>query len=725
MKKLLNLAFALLISAASFAQGYNVQVCVVITGPQPNNPLVASLTYYNSNGAAVTMVDTLYSIQLPYTHCFQSYLQLPDSGFFAYANGFVQLSTCAPTVVYNYAQGISSNTTITVNAQNCSSGSSCTASISQIPGTNILTATGSGVSLISYSWDGGLSFSTNPQFTMNGPGTYCVIVQDGSGCTATDCYTYSSTSPCEAIIDISGSGPYTLEANGTGTPPLSFLWTGGYSTSTITANTTGTYCLVITDANGCVDSTCVYLTVGSGNCSTYIVESTDPSGINYLTANLDSNFTGIVTFDWSLNGAPIVGASNAQIMPNSPGTYCVTVTYNNGCVATNCYIYNPGNPPGGCSVYSVALQDSLNTNLYYMFAYPTGTPPFTYDWMFSNGSTSTDPSPSAVFMNNSYTNWAIVTVTDANGCVSSYSIIIPTTPPFGNCYSGFNTYSNYQFGYVGEVFFQPYFLGTNPTGATYSWDFGDGSTSTLENPQHTYTASGFYTVCLTTTYNGCTYTTCNSEYVDLAWWNNNPFSGNCTAGFMILTNPSGATGLINIVNTSQGNNLFYTWSFGNGFISNNPLPFTTINNPGTYEICVSILDTINNCGDTFCDTITIDSLGNVYRSSMSGNVGVLVSGTPQPNALLTTVNVKDALNEITIVPNPANGIINLNSNWIQGSSSIEIMDITGKIIYSQTINTTKGQKSVTIDLTDVADGSYLVRVFSDQRVQTVKLLINH
>jgi hypothetical protein len=53
------------------------------------------------------------------------------------------------------------------------------------------------------------------------------------------------------------------------------------------------------------------------------------------------------------------------------------------------------------------------------------------------------------------------------------------------------------------------------------------------------------------------------------------------------------------------------------------------------------------------------------------------------------------------------------------------MDITGKIIYSQTINTTKGQKSVTIDLTDVADGSYLVRVFSDQRVQTVKLLINH
>jgi PKD repeat protein len=722
MKKLINLAFALLISAAAFAQGYNVQVCVNITGPQPIGPIVANLTYY-SNGMANTMTDTLVNIQLPYNYCFPSYLQLPDSGMFAYASGFVQLSSCSPTQVYNYSQFVSGNSTITVNAQNCQNFSNCTTTLAPILGTNTLIATSTGIGPFLYSWDGGITYTTNNQTVMNGISTYCVEVIDSIGCQSSDCYTNSSGGACQAGINVVGGGPYILTAVGNGTPPLTYTWSTGDLSQSITANTTGYYCLNIVDANGCGDSACVFLTVGS-NCSTYIIETSDSSGLNYLTATVDSNFSGITTFDWTLNGTTIAGANNAQITPTLPGLYCVNVNYNNSCTATNCYQYNPGNPFGGCSVYTVAVQDSSLSNTFTMYAYPTGTPPFTYDWIFSDGS-STNASTAVVQFSNAGINWASVTVTDANGCVSSYSLVLPTAPIFGNCYSNFNSYSNYQFGNPGEVFFQSYIQNSNPIGATYSWDFGDGTSSNLENPQHTYASSGFYYVCLTTTFNGCTYTSCSNEYVDLLWWNNNPFQGNCTAGFMILTNQVNSSGLINIINTSQGNNLFYTWSFGNGFVSNNPLPFTTINNAGIYEICVSILDTLNNCGDTFCDTITIDSLGNVFRSSMSGNVGILVSGTPQPNPLLTTVDVKDAVSEITIIPNPSNGIFSLNTNWIQGASFIEIIDITGNIVQSQTISTTKGQKSVELNLHDVADGSYLVRVVSNQRVQTVKLLLNH
>src|SRR5687768_7896287 len=32
---------------------------------------------------------------------------------------------------------------------------------------------------------------------------------------------------------------------------------------------------------------------------------------------------------------------------------------------------------------------------------------------------------------------------------------------------------------------------------SYSWDFGDGGTSTQQNPSHNYAAAGFYTVTLT------------------------------------------------------------------------------------------------------------------------------------------------------------------------------------------------------------------------------------
>jgi len=43
------------------------------------------------------------------------------------------------------------------------------------------------------------------------------------------------------------------------------------------------------------------------------------------------------------------------------------------------------------------------------------------------------------------------------------------------------------------------FTNTSDNGTSYSWDFGDDNTSTVENPNHTYTGNGDYTVTLTTT----------------------------------------------------------------------------------------------------------------------------------------------------------------------------------------------------------------------------------
>jgi gliding motility-associated-like protein len=60
------------------------------------------------------------------------------------------------------------------------------------------------------------------------------------------------------------------------------------------------------------------------------------------------------------------------------------------------------------------------------------------------------------------------------------------------------------------------FIDASTGGATsWAWDFGDGSTSSLQNPSHTYTANGFQTVCLTTSNsNGCADTSCRIVNVD-------------------------------------------------------------------------------------------------------------------------------------------------------------------------------------------------------------------
>lgn len=71
--------------------------------------------------------------------------------------------------------------------------------------------------------------------------------------------------------------------------------------------------------------------------------------------------------------------------------------------------------------------------------------------------------------------------------------------------------ANYVYAPLGGGGFQFTDLSTNMTGVivSWTWDFGDGTTSTIQNPFHIYPDTGNYIVCLTiTTSNGCSNTTC-------------------------------------------------------------------------------------------------------------------------------------------------------------------------------------------------------------------------
>jgi PKD repeat protein len=264
---------------------------------------------------------------------------------------------------------------------------------------------------------------------------------------------------------------------------------------------------------------------------------------------------------------------------------------------------------------------------------------------------------------------------------------------------------------------------------TYLWNFGDSTTSTLANPSHTFTTSGMYYVCLTVTNSsGCVATYCEPYYIDLSWWNNNPFNGNCTAGYIIIPNTSLA-GTVIIVDVSQVNNANYVWNTSNGFMTNAPTPFFNLTGPGTFTLCATVTDTVTGCTDTFCDSLSIDSVGNVFKSnntnmfsSASGSVGFIVMSAPKPSNINGIENVTNNT-AFAIKPNPANNYVDINVNTTIENATMFIYNITGEIVKEEKIVTKTNNYRTAIN--ELSNGTYFVKLNGNHTTNVVKLIVNH
>lgn len=120
----------------------------------------------------------------------------------------------------------------------------------------------------------------------------------------------------------------------------------------------------------------------------------------------------------------------------------------------------------------------------------------TYEWAFGDGESSTSQNPTHTYgSDGSYD--VSLTVTDSEGLSDNASETIsvevndPPTADFSYTDAGGGTFEFTD-------------TSTDDEGniSSYSWDFGDGSTSTAQNPTHTYASGGTYTVSLTVTDSG-------------------------------------------------------------------------------------------------------------------------------------------------------------------------------------------------------------------------------
>lgn len=154
------------------------------------------------------------------------------------------------------------------------------------------------------------------------------------------------------------------------------------------------------------------------------------------------------------------------------------------------------------------------------------------------------------------------------------------------------------------------FTNTTTTSAagsiSYLWDFGDGATSTAENPSHNFTGPGVYSVSLTATHDAssCSDVEVKNQLIrvleeDLGF-QGNPLTG-CTPFIVNFSDTSRFYSGAGQTDPVTVNGLTYTWDFGDGTIvsgTNQRTPSHTYTTPGNYTVTMTITGGDGTCTGT-------------------------------------------------------------------------------------------------------------------------------
>jgi PKD repeat protein len=368
---------------------------------------------------------------------------------------------------------------------------------------------------ISYYWsygDGTTYWGGNNSHTYTSNGTYqaCVwVIDSSSGCSDSYCMNViinsATGTTCNAQFAVTsnsnGQVTFTNQSTGGVAGQTSYLWSYGNNNSQWTSsisqvataqyNSTGTYqvCLTMIDsANGCFDSYCTSVVVQvaqscNANFSTY-----DSSGTYYFLPAAGN----AANYSWSFGDGTTSNVAYPTHQYNAFGTYYVCLTVQmNGATCTSCdtVLYYGSSP---CNADFITYEDTTTAGLIYFSNTSTGSFSNMY-WSFGDGTSSTQYNPAHTYTQQG-TYLVCLTVYNNSGCQSSFcdSITIGTQP--GPCTPVFYAFPDSTIGNGIVNFGLLNNCGT--TGWTYTWDFGDGTTSTGLYPNHVYQTPGTFYVCV-------------------------------------------------------------------------------------------------------------------------------------------------------------------------------------------------------------------------------------
>ncbi|MEM6264051.1 MAG: PKD domain-containing protein [Bacteroidota bacterium] len=239
-----------------------------------------------------------------------------------------------------------------------------------------------------------------------------------------------------------------------------------------------------------------------------------------------------------------------------------------------------------------------------------GVAPYSFTWNFGDSSSSSVQNPTHSYASPG-TYRVCLAIADSRGCTDTICRpIVIRNPSVPLCQANF---SSQRIGRSGQVIFTNLSRQTSNIRPTYSWNFGDGNTSTQKNPTHRYAQTGRYRVCLViSTGSVCADTFCQVVSVYIA-----P-PARCRANFSYTRRPQ--TNTVAFTNLSTPGR--YQWSFGDGNTSSQVNPSHTYRQAGAYRVCLITSDPATNCSDTICKAVWVGQRPP-QRYTLTGTVSTI------------------------------------------------------------------------------------------------------
>jgi len=359
-----------------------------------------------------------------------------------------------------------------------------------------------------YAWNPNTE-DTLPTVTGLPAGSYTCTITDANFCTHQEVVVIPSVakltlsdSAADLLCTGDGTGYAEVRPAG-GTPPYSYFWNPGVSTVAMAPGLqAGTYMCTVADANNCLVR------------DTFVI--TEPDTFKALRVS-KRNVVCAGRFDGWANAVPTGGtlpynyawspgsATDSLYWGLAPGTYTCTITDANGCTfdtsvtivdTSGFFSFNASATDVGCRSARLNAKPDKNS-----------LAAMSYMWYFSDGDTSSRNPVVHTYPSDS-PNTATVVVTDSVGCTDTISLDV-------NIH--YVMYADFSKDPNGPNPNKPIkFLNASaPNASHFTWDFGDGTSSTAENPLKVFADSGMYHVCLVARdSNSCGDTVCKDVLVD-------------------------------------------------------------------------------------------------------------------------------------------------------------------------------------------------------------------